>query len=98
MSKRNNVPPIERDTFTYVGIRVAVRLVALDYKRNPGHYDDYRPAGALMLAGRLRMLYPSLWAPIVFVSKALAQGHTLAEVRTMDVAYTARALHKRRPS
>jgi hypothetical protein len=98
MSNRIHVPPIENDTLTYVGIRVAVRLVALDYKRNPVPYRSHPPTAVLHLAGRLRMAFPALWPPLVFVAKALAQGSRLAEVRSMDVEHAVRALHKRRPT
>lgn len=98
MSTRNNVPPIERDTITYVLIRVSVRLIARDYRRNPTPYQDYPAAGVLALAGRMRMLYPMLWGPLVFVAKCLSQGYSTVDIRTMDVAYQARALHKRRPT
>jgi len=98
MSNRVHVPPIENDTLTYVGIRVAVRLVALDYRRNPIPYNHHAPTAVLVLAGKLRMLFPGMHSPLVFVAKALAQGYRLVDVRSMDVEYTVRALHKRRPT
>ena len=95
---RLHVPPIERDTLSYVGIRVAVRMIALDYKKRPEAYTDLPAMGILRLAERSRLLWPWMYSPLTFVAKAVSQGSTLAEVRCMDIAYAPRALHKRRPS
>jgi len=95
MTARTHVPPLEKDSFTYVGVRVAVRLIAVDYRHNPAHYRPHAPSGILSLASRLRMCFPSMFGPLVFVAKAVEQGYSLAEVRCMNVAYSPRALHKR---
>jgi len=95
MHQRIHVPPIERDTLTYVGIRVAVRLIALDYHHHPSHYAESRPLGVLNLAQRMRLLFPQMWQPLVYVSKCVGQGVPLIEVRRLDIAYAPRALHKR---
>lgn len=95
MPQRTHIPPIERDTFTYVSIRVAVRLIVIRWKLRTSASSDHHPTFVLALAGQLRLLFPSLYGPLVFVAKALAQGYTLSEIRRMSVEYAPRALHKR---
>ncbi len=95
---RIHVPPLERDGLTYVGVRVAVRMVALDARHKPEKYATSRPLAILGLAERQRLLFPLMYWPLVFVAKAIEQGYTLAECRCMDIAQAPRALHKRRPS
>jgi hypothetical protein len=94
---RNNLPPIEHDSLTYVGIRVGCRLAACDYRRRPEAYSQHPPTAVLHLAERCRMLFPQLYPSLVFIAKALAQGYSLKEVRWLVVDYAPRALHKRRP-
>lgn len=94
---RRYLPPIERDTFTYVGVRVAIQLAAIDYRRRGSPSAEHHPTAVLNLAGRLRMLFPSMFPPLVFVAKGLSQGYTLRDLRFMYVEPAARALHKRRP-
>lgn len=95
--KRLHIPPIERDTLTFVGIRVAVRMVASDARRHADAYAHSKPLAILHMAERQRLLFPLLYQPLVYVAKAIEQGYTLSDIRCMDVAPAPRALHKRRP-
>lgn len=88
--------PLERDTFTRVQIRVAVRLVVLDYHRHAKAYAAHPPTAVLNLAGRLRLLFPSMFSALTFVAKALAQGYRLAVISSLSLEPAPRSLAKRR--
>lgn len=95
---RSNLPRIEREKFSYAGVRIAVRLVALDYNRNPHAYADSKPLAVLELADKHRLLFPALHPHLVYVARMLTEGHTLAAIRRMTVVPVVRSLHKWRPN
>lgn len=93
---RQYLPIIEQDSFIYAQVRVAVRLIALDNRRNPSAYATHPPTGVLQLAERLRSQFPTITWALIFCAKHLAQGYTLKEIRWLIIDAQPRALHKRR--
>lgn len=96
MPHRPYLPPIEREQLPYSIIRVACRLVLLDYHHRPQAYHQHPPSAVLALATRQRLLFPSLYPHLVFIAKALAQGMRLTEIRTCPVEAAPRSIAKRR--
>lgn len=92
----HNRPPLERTTFTRVLVRVSVKLVVLDYHHRPASYRGHPPTAVLNLAQRLRLLFPSLHSPLIFVAKALQQGYRLADISDLSLEPAPRSLAKRR--
>lgn len=93
---RTHIPPIERDTLNYVQIRIAVRMVILDFHKRPERYHVSPATAALDLAYRSRLLFPLLFQSLVFVAKAMSEGCKLKDIRQYTLDYAPRALHKRR--
>lgn len=88
--------PIERESLTRATIRVCIRLIVIDYRKNPHKYS-YKPSGVLDLAERLRPPFPELYGTLIYISKALATGLSLAQIRHAPVEWAIRSIAKRRP-
>lgn len=90
--------PIERAGLNEVYARVCYQLVVLDYRRSPDPYKSHPPTPVLELAHRLRAEgFPYLYAPLVSLAKALAEGLSSAEWRELYPSLRGpRALHKQR--
>lgn len=86
-------------SYTTVCPRVAVRLVAYDYRYNP-HIYKYKPSGVMDLADRLRRggfgeMYP--W--LVSLAKGIASGMSMSQWcdHVIDVRYDAMRSVSKRP-
>jgi hypothetical protein len=88
--------PIEHEGLTRATIRVCIRLIVIDHRKNP-HLYRYNPSGILDLAERLRPPFPELYGTLVYISKAVATGLSLAQVRHAPVEWAIRSIAKRRP-
>lgn len=90
-------PPLTYEPFTTVRIRLAVALVARDYRQNPAAYS-FPPLGIYQLGERLRHDLPSLnlFSELVFVSKAVEAGHRLAQIAWLPREQVMRSLKKTR--
>jgi len=98
MSTRPLLPPIEREPAQMALIRIACRLVELDYRRHPDLYASYPPLRISALAEMQRQggVAKGLYGTLIYISKAVACGHKLQALpyHTPDLVW--RAIHKRR--
>lgn len=98
MQKRNT-PLGPLTSYTTVCPRVAVQLVAYDYRYNPELYV-YRPKGVMNLADRLRRGgFPEMYPWLVSLAKALSLGWSMSQWcnHVIDVKYDAMRSIAKRP-
>ncbi len=85
-------------SYTTVCPRVAVRLVAYDYKHNP-HLYSYKPTGILHLAERVRRAgFGEMYPWLVSLAKGVGEGMSMSQWcdHVIEVRYDAlRSISKR---
>ena len=91
--------PLEHDTFTFVRLRVAYRMIERDYRTNPQNYSGTHLSGlwALIEANRrdgIGILTPELQ----FYFRNVLAGYKLKELRDRGPCVAVRCISKRRPA
>jgi hypothetical protein len=88
--------PINQEAYTRALVRICIRLIVIDCRKHPEHYS-YRPNGILDLALHTRRTFPELYGTLVYISKAVSTGMSLAQIRHAPIEYSIRTIAKRRP-